>query len=73
MTTRASNQHRYSTSFTTGALLYNESLTVTRLLEELGDWDAVRERVHAGNLLQMRTANSPRRVCEVTYLRVAEE
>ena len=52
----------YSMSFTTGALLYNESITVAELYQQLGDWDAVREQVAADNRLQMRTANSARRV-----------
>ena len=55
-------EHRYSMSFTTGALLYPESLTVARLIQETGDWDRVRERVIAGNLLQMRTLNASKRV-----------
>ena len=52
----------YSMSFTTATLLYHESLTVAGLYAELGDWDAVREKVIAQNLLQMRTLNSSRRI-----------
>jgi hypothetical protein len=52
----------YSMSFTTGTLLYRESLTVAALYRELGDWDGVRERVVAENLLQMRTLNASKRV-----------
>jgi hypothetical protein len=38
-------ENRYSMSFTAGALLHQESLTVADLFEELGDWGRVRERV----------------------------
>lgn len=49
---------RYSMSFTTGALLARESLRVAELYAGMGDWQAVREAVAAGNLLQMRTTNA---------------
>jgi hypothetical protein len=49
-------------SFTTGTLLYQESLTVAKLFEEIDDWDAVRQRVIDDNLLQMRTLNASKRV-----------
>lgn len=52
----------YSMSFTTGALLYRESLTVAALHAEMSDCDAVRARVIAENLLQMRTHNALQRV-----------
>ena len=55
-------ENRYSMSFTTGTLLYQESLTVANLFEETGDWDGVRERVIDDNLLQMRTLNASKRV-----------
>lgn len=58
---------RYSMSFTTGALLYRESVIVAELYAELGDWTSVRSRVLADNSLQMRTPNSSERICsEVT-------
>lgn len=52
----------YSMSFTSGALLYQESLTVARLYAEMDDWDAVRDRVLDDNLLRMRTTNSSKRI-----------
>ena len=55
-------ENRYSMSFTTGALLYRESLTVAKLFEEIGDWDTVRARVIDANLLQMRTLNASKRI-----------
>jgi hypothetical protein len=53
---------RYNLSFTSGAILYRESLTVTELFGELGDWEAVRERVIDDNLLQMRTLSASKRI-----------
>ena len=49
-------------SFTTGALLYNETITVAQLYQQLASWDAVRERVLAENRLQMRTTNAAKRI-----------
>jgi hypothetical protein len=58
---------RYSMSFTTGALLYRESLVIAELYAQLADWPVVRDRVLGGNLLQMRTPNAAER----TYREVA--
>ena len=52
----------YLMSFTAGALLYRESLTVAGLFDALQDWNAVRSTVIAENRLQMRTANASRRI-----------
>jgi hypothetical protein len=49
-------------SFTTGTLLYTESMTVAKLYVESGDWNQVREIVLADNRLQMRTENASRRI-----------
>jgi hypothetical protein len=51
-------------SFTTGALLYHESLIIAGLYEELRDWTAVREKVVRENRLQMRTLNASKRICQ---------
>ncbi len=53
---------KYSMSFTTATLLYRESLTSAQLYTELGNWDAVRDKIIAENLLQMRTLNASRRI-----------
>ncbi len=53
---------KYSMSFTTGTLLYRESITVADLYLEMRDWDAVRAVVIAENRLQMRTLNSSKRI-----------
>ena len=52
----------YLMSFTAGALLYRESVTVAESYAELADWDALRDRMLAGNRLQVRTANAARRM-----------
>jgi hypothetical protein len=49
-------------SFTAGALLHQESLTVAKLFDALGDWDAVRQRVLDDNLLRMRTLGASKRI-----------
>ncbi len=52
---------KYSMSFTTASLLYNESLMVATLFVENQDWSQVRETVLAENRLQMRTQNASQR------------
>jgi hypothetical protein len=54
---------RYRMSFTTGGLFHRESLILAALYLDLGDWNSVRDRVIAENLLQARTLNTLRRVC----------
>lgn len=50
-------------SFTTGSLFHQESIMLTELFVELNDWNAVRDRVISGNLLQARALNTLKRVC----------
>lgn len=52
----------YSMSFTTGALLYHESLIIAEQYAALGNWDSVRDKVIGDNLLQMRTLNAAKRI-----------
>jgi hypothetical protein len=55
---------RYTMSFTTGGLFHHESVDLAALYLELGDWDTVREKVIADNLLQTRTISTLKRVCQ---------
>lgn len=50
-------------SFTTGGLFSRESVKLAMLFVELSDWDAVRNKVLAENLLQSRTFTTSQRVC----------
>lgn len=52
----------YSMSFTTAPLLRQETLVLVALFDELSDWEQVRERAVSENRLQLRTANSARRI-----------
>jgi hypothetical protein len=65
----------YSMSFTTGALLFHESLVIAELYEEIGDWTAVRATAVAENRLQMRTSNAAKRICQevISRLRLLTE
>ncbi len=54
---------RYSVSFTTGSLFHRESVELAALYLDLGDWNSVRDKVIAENLLQTRTLNTLKRVC----------
>ena len=53
---------KYSMSFTTAPLLFNETMRVAELFSQTLDWSLVRENVIQNNLLQMRTNNSSKRV-----------
>ena len=61
---------RYSMSFTTGSLFHRESVKLAALYLELGDWNAVRDKVIAENLLQTRTLNTLKRVCREVISRL---
>ena len=54
---------RYSMSFTTGSLFHRESVELAALFLDQGEWNAVRDKVLSGNLLQARTLNTLKRVC----------
>lgn len=56
--------NHYSLSFTTGSLLLQESVTVAEQFLELHNWDLVRQAVLKQNLLQARTQNTSRRICQ---------
>ena len=51
-------------SFTTGSGLFSrESVELAALYLDIGDWNAVRDKVIRENLLQSRTLNTLKRVC----------
>jgi hypothetical protein len=50
-------------SFTTGSIFHRESVKLAALYLDLGDWNSVRDKVIAENLLQTRTLNTLKRVC----------
>jgi hypothetical protein len=54
---------KYSMSFTTGTLFHRESVNLAGLYLDLSDWNSVRDKVIAENLLQTRTLNTLKRVC----------
>lgn len=61
---------RYSMSFTTGSLFHRESVKLAALYLDLGDWNSVRDKVIAENLLQTRTQNTLKRVCSEVISRL---
>ena len=61
---------RYSMSFTTGSLFHRESVKLAALYLDLGDWNSVRNKVIAENLLQSRTLNTLKRVCREVISRL---
>jgi len=67
-TARAS---RYALSFTSGALLTREAVIAAPLFLEVRDWNAVRNRLRAENLLQARTASSGFRLAREVAQRLA--
>ena len=57
-------------SFTTGSLFHRESMKLASLYLDLGDWNSVRDKVIAENLLQTRTLNTLKRVCREVLSRL---
>lgn len=53
---------KYSMSFTTAGLLRKETIIVALLYLELQDWSRIHQRVMIENCLQLKTANSRRRI-----------
>lgn len=64
------SNERYSMSFTTGSLFHRESVELASLYLDLGDWNSVRDKVIAENLLQTRTLNTLKRVCREVISRL---
>jgi hypothetical protein len=62
--------NRYGMSFTTGSLFHRESVELAALYLDLGDWNAVRDKVIAENILQTRTLNTLKRVCREVISRL---
>ncbi len=62
---------KYSMSFTTGSGLFSrESVELAALYLDIGDWNAVRDKVIRENLLQSRTLNTLKRVCSEVISRL---
>ena len=55
---------RYSMSFSTGSLFRLQSVKLAELFLDYGDWNTVRNKVLSENLLQSRTLNTLKRVCQ---------
>jgi hypothetical protein len=53
---------KYSMAFSTGSLYVNEVEAVLESFEQLEDWDKVRQKIEADNLLQQRAVRSIIRV-----------
>jgi hypothetical protein len=64
------SNNRYIMSFTTGSIFHQESVHLARLYLELGDWNAVREKVIEENLFQSRTQNTLKRFCREVMSRL---
>ncbi|MER2163624.1 MAG: DUF1819 family protein [Psychrobacter alimentarius] len=56
------NSQKYNMSFTAGALLQPESVTIAKLYLEIGDWDSVKDKVISENLLQSRALSTLKRL-----------
>ena len=57
-------------SFSTGGLFSRESVTLSMIFLEIGNWDTVRDKVLTENLLQTRTLTSAQRVCREVISRL---
>jgi hypothetical protein len=64
------NTGNYRMSFTTGGLFHHESVQLAQLFLDLGDWNLVRNKVIAENVLQTRTLSTLKRVCREVVSRL---
>ena len=71
MSTTSQKHDRYALSFTSGALLTREAVIAAPLFLEVRDWNTVRDRLRAENLLQARTASSGFRLAREVAQRLA--
>lgn len=71
MSTTSQKHDRYALSFTSGALLTREAIIAAPLFLEVRDWNEVRDRLCAENLLQARTASSGFRLAREVAQRLA--
>ena len=71
MSTTSQKHDRYALSFTSGALLTREAVIAVPLFLEVRDWNTVRDRLRAENLLQARTASSGFRLAREVAQRLA--
>jgi hypothetical protein len=69
--TDATSAHRYSLSFTTGALLAREAMLLAPVYLEVEDWEIARDRAVEENLLQARTYRAGVRLVRETVKRLS--
>ena len=67
---KMSDQFKYNLGFTSAALLYRDSVLLAKLYLNTGDWNVVRDKVLADNLLQIRTIAAQKRIYSETYTRM---
>ncbi|WP_198336377.1 DUF1819 family protein [Psychrobacter celer] len=56
------DSQKYNMSFTAGALLQSESVTIAKLYLELGSWNEVKDKAIANNVLQSRAVSTLKRI-----------
>ena len=66
------NSPRYILSFTGARLQRAESVALAELFREYDDWDRVRREAEGGNILQVRTLSSAKRVARELVFRLQE-
>lgn len=65
------SNERYNMSFIGGGLLHHESVKLAKVYLKSADWSSVREKVIAENLLQARTQNTLKRICNEIISRLS--
>ncbi len=60
----------YNLGFTSAAFLYRDSVLLAKLYLSTRDWNEVRDKVLADNLLQIRTIAAQKRIYSETYTRL---
>lgn len=70
LTTYTMSLQKYSMAFSTGGLFHAESVKLSKLYLEIGDWNKVRNYAIETNVLQTRTATTLKRVYREVFSRL---
>jgi hypothetical protein len=65
------NPDKYSMAFSTGGLFHTESVKLSELYLEIGDWNKLRDYAIETNVLQTRTTTSLKRVFREVFSRLS--
>lgn len=72
MSSQLRNKNKYLLSFTSGGVLYAESMSILHELSKTQSWDKARENIINGNLMGSKTLSTSKRLFREIELRLSE-